>query len=147
MLKMEFKLDEQKIVAKQKYSPESIYAAADGAFGKYGFRKEILEDRSVCYWGNGQPGDYGAFGRLITTLKDKPWFLDNLSKWLWYNSDDGADEDDYAVEDILYHYTRRKSGPSPTISLTRQASGTAARDGRCAPQSRKARKTRPRLLP
>lgn len=113
MLKLEFKLDEQKIVAEQKYSMEAIYAAADSAFRKYRFRKEILEDGTVCYWGNGRPEDYGAFGRLITSLKDKPWFLDNLSRWLWYNSDDGANENDYAVEDL--RLARPKSlMPPPT---------------------------------
>ncbi len=30
-------------------------------------------------------------------------------KWLWYNSDDGEDESDFTVEDVLYHYDRRES--------------------------------------
>lgn len=109
MLKLEIKLNEQKIVSEHQYSLSSIYQAIENAFAKYGFHGERLSDGTVCYCGNGRPQDYGSFGRLITSLKDKPWFMDNLTKWLWFNSDDGQDEDDYAVEDILYHYTKRES--------------------------------------
>ena len=78
-------------------------------FSKYNFRKEILEDGTICYYGNGNTKDYGTFGKLITRLKEKYWFFPYLDKWLWYNSDDGDNEDDYAIEHILYHYTKRES--------------------------------------
>lgn len=109
MLKLEIKFNEAKMQADHKYAPEAIYAALDKAFDKYHFRKETLTDGTICYLGNGMPRDYGAFGRLITTLKDKEWFMTYLVKWLWYNSDDGENESDFAVEDVLYHYARRES--------------------------------------
>lgn len=56
-----------------------------------------------------QAKGYGIFDRLITTLKDKTWFIENLVKWLWYNSNDEEDENDYIVEGILYHYTKKES--------------------------------------
>ena len=97
MLKLEIKLDEQKVQAEGKYSPAAIYDALDRTFSKYRFRREVLAR------------DYGTFGRLITSLKDKDWFVPYLVKWLWYNSDDGENEEDFTVEDVLYHYTHRES--------------------------------------
>ena len=87
MLKLEIKLDEQKVRAEGKYSPAAIYDALDRAFSKYRFRREVLADGTLCYYGNGLARDYGTFGRLITSLKDKDWFVPYLVKWLWYNSD------------------------------------------------------------
>ena len=109
MLKLEIKFNDAKMRAENKYTPESIYTAIDNAFSKYHFRKETFSDGTICYYGNGVPRDYGTFGRLITTLKDKEWFMTYLIKWLWYNSDDGENESDFTVEDVLYHYARRES--------------------------------------
>lgn len=109
MLKLEIKFNNALIHQDGKYSLNSIQAALDKAFDKYRFRKEIMPDDTICYYGNGNAQDYGTFGRLITTLKDKAWFVPYLDKWLWYNSDDGTNENDYTVEDILYHYTKRES--------------------------------------
>lgn len=109
MLKLEIRLNEEQISQESAYSCESIYIAIDKVFSKYQFRKEHEEDGTICYYGNGSPKDYATFGRLITSLKDKPWFMAYLEKWLWYNSDDGETEDDFTVDDILYHYTKRES--------------------------------------
>lgn len=108
ILKLEIKLNDTLIRSEGKYNPSSIQDTLDKAFGKYQFRKEVLPDGTFTYYGNGRPQDYATFGRLITTLKDKTWFLPYLEKWLWYNSDDGIDENDYTVEDVLYHYTKRE---------------------------------------
>ena len=87
MLKLEIKFDDTRMREDRKYAPEAIYAAVDKAFAKYHFPKETLSDGTVCYCGTGMARDYGTFGRIITTLKDKEWFMDYLVKWLWYNSD------------------------------------------------------------
>lgn len=108
MLKLEIKLDNTQIISDAKYSSDSIYNAIDKIFSNYHFYKEVQKDGTLCYYGNGMPQDYGIFGRLITTLKDKDWFMAYLTKWLWYNSDDGENENDYSVDDILYHYTKRE---------------------------------------
>lgn len=109
MLKLEMKLDIERIEQAQKYTSQAIQSSVDSTFGKYGFRKESQPDGTVCYYGTGATKDYGIFGRLITTLKDKDWFMPYVVKWLWYNSDDGEDENDFAVEDILLHYAGRES--------------------------------------
>lgn len=109
MLKLEIKLDEDKIIADHKYKVESIYHALEQAFGKFQLRKEKTTDGTIFFYGTGQKKDYGAFGNIITSLKDKAWFMDYVIKWVWYNSDDGDNEEDFVVEDVLYHYTRKMS--------------------------------------
>ena len=109
MLKLEIKFDEIKMQSDHSYTSESVYKTLDNIFLKYDFHKEILEDGTVSYSGNGMSCDYAIFGRLITKLKDEDWFMRYLVKWLWYNSDDGENESDFAVEDILYHYAKRES--------------------------------------
>ena len=109
MLKLEIKMDEKKIAADQKYQVKSIYQAVEQAFSRYGLNKAQQPDGTLCFTGNGNPKDYGAFGCIITSLREKVWFMEYVTKWVWYNSDDGENEEDFAVEDVLYHYTKRLS--------------------------------------
>lgn len=109
MLKLEIKMDDGKISREQRYSIDSIYNALEQTFRHYHLRKESEPDGTVVFYGSGQPKDYGAFGCIITSLREKAWFMDYVTKWIWYNSDDGEDEEDFAVEDVLYHYTKRES--------------------------------------
>ena len=89
MLKLEIKMDEEKILAERKYRVESIYQALEQAFSRYKLNQTQEADGTICFTGNGNPKD--------------------VTKWVWYNSDDGENEDDFAVEDVLYHYTKRLS--------------------------------------
>lgn len=109
MLKLEIKFDEAKIATEGQYKVESLYKTLINLFDKYDIVYEIEADGTYAFLGTGKSSDYGYFGQLITALKKQNWFLSNVSKWIWYNSDDGADEDDFAVEDVLLHYTNRKS--------------------------------------
>jgi len=109
MLKLEIKLDESKIKADQKYKAESIYQSLEQTFARYRLCMVKEPDGTLFFCGNGNPKDYGAFGCIITSLKEKSWFMDYVTKWLWYNSDDGENEEDFAVEDVLYHYTKKIS--------------------------------------
>lgn len=109
MLKLEIKLDENKINLEKRYSVASIYQTLEQAFGNYHLRQENQPDGTVVFYGNGNPKDYGAFGCIITFLKEKAWFMDYVIKWIWYNSDDGENENDFIMEDVLYHYTKKMS--------------------------------------
>jgi len=102
-------MDEDKIRAEGKYTVESIYRTIKRGFDKYKLREEQGADGTRIFYGSGDPRDYGVFGLLITTLREESWFMDYVAKWLWYNSDDGRNEDDFAIEDVLYHYTRKRS--------------------------------------
>lgn len=86
-------------------------SAPGGMVGKlsYQLRKEYEPDGTIVFYGSGNSRDYGAFGCIITSLKEKSWFMDYVIKWIWYNSDDGENEKDFAIEDVLYHYTKRVS--------------------------------------
>ena len=53
--------------------------------------------------------DYAVFGMLIYSLHNKNWFIPYVEKWLWYNSDDNEDVNDFNIEDLLYHYTKKES--------------------------------------
>ena len=109
MLKLEIKLNEHKIKSEHKYEVENIYITLEQSFLKYDIPMTREEDGTLVFCGKGHARDYGAFGAVITLLKDKSWFMDYVIKWMWYNSDDGVDEKDFSVEDVLYHYTKRVS--------------------------------------
>ena len=109
MLKLEIKMDEEKIKEEQKYVMEDIYRKIEKEFDRYRLQKSIEADGTRVFSGTGNRKDYGAFGLLITTLSEKPWFVDNVIKWVWYNSDRGRDEEDFSMEDVLYFYTKRES--------------------------------------
>ena len=109
MLKLEIKMDEEKIKEEKKYTSELIYQTIDKAFLKHQLRKEVEPDGTRVFYGTGNKYDYGAFGLLIKTLSEKTWFMDYVIKWVWYNSDRGRDEEDFSVEDVLYFYVKRES--------------------------------------
>ena len=109
MIKLEMKLNDNRIKSDAKHTPQEIYSAIDKVFSKYSFKKAQLADGTLSYSGTGVPTDFGAFANLVIFLKKKDWFMPYLDKWLWFNSDDGVSEDDFVVEDILYHYANRKS--------------------------------------
>ena len=109
MLKLEIKLDDDLIAKTHKHRAERLYACLDENFFKLGILKNVLPDGTLVYYGAGNPKDYGRFGFMITSLCDEKWFMDYVTKWIWYNSDDGKNEDDFSVEDVLYFYTKRES--------------------------------------
>lgn len=109
MLKLEIKLDEDKIREQGKYTPDSLYQTLIQAFAKQQIDHTTALDGTLSFVGRGHARDYGCFGKLITTLKQQMWFMEYVTKWIWYNSDDGEDENDFAIEDVLKHYTNRSS--------------------------------------
>ena len=104
MLKTEFKLNEERIIADGKYEPERIYRSVDNAFAKCNLKKSVLKDGTLRYSGTGNPNDFGCFGHLITSFAELDWFMPYVDEWFWFNSDDGRDENDFSVEDVLKFY-------------------------------------------
>ncbi len=109
MLKLEIKLDDSKIVRDKMYKVDELYRRIENSFAKFKLQKYVEKDGTLCFKGTGLPTDYGYFGLLITGLREKAWFMDYVTKWIWYNSDDGIDENDYSVVDVLYHFTNKES--------------------------------------
>jgi hypothetical protein len=105
MIKMQIILNERKIAREGKYSLEKLHATLDNFLvSQLGFSKGV----NGFYFGSGARSDYSHFGVAMTTLGKKAWFMDNVDTWLYFNSDDSLNPEDYAVEDFkefcLQHY-------------------------------------------
>jgi len=101
MLKMQVILDREKIRRESIYDANKIDRAIDSVLlTRYGFTKGV----DGFYFESGKKDDYTDFWSAILLLKDENWFLDNLEKWLWFNSDDSDDPEDFAIEDLRAHY-------------------------------------------
>ena len=107
MIRIEIKLDNEKIRDEGFYTSDAIFNAVDEVFAKYCLSKSIEQDGSITYSGTGAATDFGAFASVILFLKDREWFIPYVERWLWYNSADGSSEGDFVVEDILAHYMRK----------------------------------------
>lgn len=109
MLKLEIKLDEEKIREAGKYNPDSLRQMLVQAFASQRLDYFMEPDGTLFFVGGGNARDYGCFGKMITTLKNQQWFMEYVIRWIWYNSDDGENENDFAIEDVLKHYSGRIS--------------------------------------
>ena len=109
MLKLEIKLDEEKIREAGRYAPASLRQTLIPAFAKQQLDPVTEPDGTLFFVVRGQARNYCCFGKMITTLKNQQWFMEYVVRWIWYNSDDGENENDFAIEDVLKHYTNRAS--------------------------------------
>lgn len=101
MQKVQIELNKDKMARERRYSPAKVEAAIDSIFvERYG----MLKGEDGFYLGHGTADDFTGFMSAIMLLKGQPWFVDNVKTWLWYNSDDSADPESFAVEDIMEHY-------------------------------------------
>ena len=91
MMKMLIELNANKIEEEGKYDLNRINAYLDKMFTK----RNMQKDNDNWYIN----GDFSGCGSLIITLSQKEWFMDNLVKWLWY------DTDDESMEDLKAHYS------------------------------------------
>ena len=108
MIKMIIKMNDEKISSSNEYSHERIYSALDRIFAQKGMDRKETE-KGVEYSGSGKNTDFAYFGKIMLGLKKQPWFMDNVSEWLFCNSDDSDDPNDFNTEDLLVHYGRKAS--------------------------------------
>jgi hypothetical protein len=97
MIKMQIKMDEKKIKREGRYSLQRIYGTLDDYFVN---RLNIPKGSDGFYIGTGSPLDFGNFGVAMVTLGKKPWFMENVDTWLYFNSEDSEDPEDFVVEDF-----------------------------------------------
>ncbi len=109
MIKMEIRMDDEKILKEGKYRLEAIYEAIDKVFGYWDFEGEKTSSGSVMYKDNGNDRDLGRFFSIVNALKKKEWFMRNVSVWILYDSDDSDFPDDFSTEDLVAHYARKKA--------------------------------------
>lgn len=101
MEKIQVVLDRDKIMAEQRYSYDKMQSAVDTVLvDSYG----LIKDADGFYTGQGAPDDYSNFWLAILKLKDQPWFMDNVQSFLWFNSDDSDNPNDFAIEDLRAYY-------------------------------------------
>lgn len=110
MLKMVIRINENKVIAEKKYRLGGIYSIIDNAFMQMGFLRQVSEKDALVYCDNGNASDYASFGIIVNTLKRQTWFLDNITEWSLYESEDSDNPDDFSVEDLLAHYRKKALG-------------------------------------
>ena len=109
MLKLEIRLNRDKIRAEGRYAPDSLAQTLIRAFGKEQLDCTAEQDGTLVFTGRGRKKDYGCFGKLITALKKQAWFMDNVAVWLLCDSDDSDSPDDFNEEDLLNHYRQKQA--------------------------------------
>lgn len=110
MLKMVIRIDENKVITEKKYRLEGIYSTIDEGFMQMGFFRQVSEKNALVYCDNGNASDFASFGIIVNTLKRETWFLENITEWSLYESEDSDNPDDFSVEDLLEHYRKKALG-------------------------------------
>ena len=104
MIKMQVIMDEEKILRDKKYDLTKIYETLDRFFID---NLGLIKGEDGFYLGSGAKTDFGNFGRAMWTFGKKAWFLDNVAVWLYFNSDDSDNPDDFVIEDFKDYCLRK----------------------------------------
>ena len=107
MLMMKIEMNADKIQAEKRYTLSSINRTIESAFSQMQLRKVEDASGALLYRDTGSARDYGRFGRVVNTLKKQSWFMDNVSVWRLYDSDDSDNLNDCSEEDLLLHYQHK----------------------------------------
>lgn len=108
MLMMKIEMNTDKIQAEQRYTLSAINRTIESAFAQMQLRKVEDVSGALMYRDSGNARDYGRFGKVVNTLKKQPWFMDNVSVWRLYDSEDSDNLNDCSEEDLLLHYRRKQ---------------------------------------
>lgn len=109
MLKMLIQMNSDKITHEEKYSILGITQTIDATFAKMGLLKLSDSSGSLIYCDTGDARDFGRFGAIVNALKKQQWFMDNVSEWIFYDSDDSDNPDDFSEENLLEHYRQKQT--------------------------------------
>jgi hypothetical protein len=97
MIKMQIIMDDEKIRRDGRYNPLKIQKALDDFFLN---KLHVRKGDDGFYLGTGTKSDFGNFGLAMWTLGKKSWFMDNVKTWLYFNSEDSDDPNDFIIEDF-----------------------------------------------
>ena len=97
MIKMQIKMDERKIKLEGRYSLEKIRTILDNYLVNTLYLSKAQDGFYLSAESN---DDFGNFGLAMTTLGKKSWFMENVDTWLYFNSEDSDDPNDFVVEDF-----------------------------------------------
>lgn len=85
--KLEIELDDEKIIADNKYVIESIYDTIRGMFADEGI-PEIKTNTHMLVFASNKTDDkeLARFGLIETTLIEKDWFMPYVTRMMWYDT-------------------------------------------------------------
>ena len=81
MMKMEIKMNEEKINREKKYRLQGMYKRLDDGFADLGMLKVEDGSDTLMYYGINEAKDFANFGRMVLALKREEWFMDNVVVW------------------------------------------------------------------
>ena len=93
MIRMYIELDKEKIEREGVYNFEKMQQYIDDSIIKLGGYK----DKDGWYTN----GSWEAFGAIAANLEESAWFMSNVKKWLWNNTDYEEEPGDECIEDLL----------------------------------------------
>jgi hypothetical protein len=97
MIKMQILMNENKILNEKRYKLSALYKTLDDFLVG---RLHLKKGEDGFYFGSGKKSDFGNFGRAMWILGKEKWFMDNVNTWLYFNSDDSDNPNDFVVEDF-----------------------------------------------
>lgn len=85
--KLEIELDDEKILADDKYSLKDIYEGIRQMFADEGI-PEIKTDSHMLVFASNKRDDkeFARFGLIETTLIEQDWFLPYVTRLMWYDT-------------------------------------------------------------
>jgi hypothetical protein len=89
---MFIKLNEDKIINEGKYDINKINLYLSESFAK----RKMFKDEDGWYTN----GNFTTCGSLIINLSKADWFMNNVSEWLWLDTDDSS------VDDLKLFYSK-----------------------------------------
>lgn len=107
MMKMEIKLDEERIKRDGEYDIDELWARIDKEF-ENACVKEVQPDGSVMYSGIPDKDYYTDINVAAMVFKHTQWFAKYCIKWIWYDNDDNESLP-FQDLDVLEH--QRKKNP------------------------------------
>ncbi|MDR2559917.1 MAG: hypothetical protein LBC86_10330 [Oscillospiraceae bacterium] len=112
MRKVEVALNENKIKSEGKYSLEAIYNALDESFIEYAsMQKQQQADGTIIYFAPKMIDEnhYAKIWLAIDACAEEQWLVENALKYLYGDTYESDNPDDYSIEDILEEFEIGKS--------------------------------------
>lgn len=101
MMKMLIELDRDKILREQEYNLTEMEDCIERLFTDVGMHRDAD--------GFFVDGDFISIGAIVWSLSDTQWFIENVKRWLWYESENEhpTDDSEFSIEDLVAHYCHR----------------------------------------
>ncbi len=107
MMKMEIKLDEDRVKRDGRFDIAELWQAIDKEFAN-ACTKEVQPDGSVMYVGIPNKDYYSDINVAATVYKNTEWFAQYCVKWIWYDNDD---DESLPFQDIDVLASQRAKNP------------------------------------